>query len=108
MKSTIRGILKCIPYSQSENRGMQEVSAYHGESHLDQNKGKVMRGWLALRKVWFQGYALAWGLGDAENENILEKIAKLGDVGVGTASYVDFILEHVEFEDAKEHLGGDA
>lgn len=36
------------------------------------------------------------------------KIPKLGDVGVATANYAEFILEHVEFEATKEHLKKDS
>lgn len=36
------------------------------------------------------------------------EIAKLGDVGVGTASYAEFTLEYDEFEATKEHLKEDA
>lgn len=63
---------------------------------------------MAWRKDRFQGYTLAWGLGDAEKWKYFgKKIAKLGDVGVEITSYADFILEHVEFEAAKEHVEGD-
>lgn len=36
------------------------------------------------------------------------EIAKLGDVGIGTVSNAEFILEYDEFEATKEHLKEDA